>query len=80
MSKISEAQLILAALQLPSAQQTEMAALTLLVLAQLGEETPWSDAQRQSMRIHDILQAIKERYTRVYAENTRETVRRQVIH
>lgn len=80
MSKISDAQAILAALQLPTAQQTEMAALTLLVLAQLDEDTPWSDAKRQSLRIHDMLQAMNSRYGRTYAENTRETVRRQVIH
>lgn len=80
MSKIIEAQTVLAALQLPPAQQTEMAALTLLVLAQLDETTPWSDAKRQSLRVHDMLQEMSNRYGRRYAENTRETVRRQVIH
>lgn len=80
MSKITEAQAILATLQLPTAQQTEMAALTLLVLAQLDEDTPWSDAKRQSLRIHDMMQEMNSRYGRTYAENTRETVRRQVIH
>jgi hypothetical protein len=80
MSKIAEAQTVLAALQLPPAQQTEIAALTLLVLAQLDEITPWSDAKRQSLRIHDMMQEMNSRFGRVYAENTRETVRRQVIH
>lgn len=80
MSRISEAQAILEALQLPPAQQTEIAALTLLVLAQLDETTPWSKAKRQSLRIHDIMQEMKNHFGRVYAENTRETVRRQVIH
>jgi len=50
------------------------------VLAQLSEETSWNEARRHSLRIHDILTEIKERYGREYAENTRETVRRQVIH
>lgn len=80
MTKIEDAQTILKALGLPVAQHNEMAALTLLVLAQLSEETPWSEARRQSLRIHDILVEIKDRYNRPYAENTRETVRRQVIH
>jgi hypothetical protein len=57
-----------------------MAALTLLVLAQLDENTPWDDAKLQSLRIHDILQEMNRRFGRIYAENTRETVRRQVIH
>lgn len=80
MSKITEAQALLAALGLPPAQQTEIAALTLLVLAQLEENTPWSSAKRQSLRIHDMLQEMNNRFGRSYAENTRETVRRQVIH
>jgi type II restriction enzyme len=57
-----------------------MSALTLLVLAQISEEIPWSQAKSKSFRIHDILLAIKENYKREYAENTRETIRRQVIH
>ncbi|MFQ5612223.1 MAG: BsuBI/PstI family type II restriction endonuclease [Anaerolineae bacterium] len=80
MGKIQEAQEVLKALNLPSAQQNEISALTLLVLAQLSEETPWSEAKRQSLRIHDMLLEIKGRYGREYAENTRETIRRQVIH
>lgn len=80
MSKIDEAQAILAALQLPPAQQTEIAALTLLVLAQLDENTSWGEAQQRSLRIHDMMQEMSTRFGRVYAENTRETVRRQVIH
>ncbi len=78
--KIQEAQEVLKSLGLPPAQQNEIAALTLLVLAQLSEETPWTDAKCHSLRIHDILENIKDRYNREYAENTRETIRRQVIH
>jgi adenine-specific DNA-methyltransferase len=80
MGKIQEAQEILKALGLPSAQQNEISALTLLVLAQVSEETPWGEAKRQSLRIHDMLIKIKTHYGREYAENTRETIRRQVIH
>lgn len=80
MDKIQEAQDILKALGLPSAQQNEISALTLLVLAQLSEDIPWAKAKSKSLRIHDILIEIKERYGREYAENTRETIRRQVIH
>lgn len=78
--KIQEAQEILKTLGLPTAQQNEISALTLLVLAQLSEETPWSEAKLSSLRIHDILQEVKARYNREYAENTPETIRRQVIH
>jgi hypothetical protein len=54
--------------------------LTLLVLAQLSEDTRWMEATSKSVRIHDILAEIATRYERTYAENTRETIRRQVIH
>lgn len=80
MDKIREAQDVLEILGMPPAQQNEISALTLLVLAQLSEDTPWSAAQTQCMRIHDILGEIDSRYGRKYAENTRETVRRQVLH
>lgn len=36
--------------------------------------------QQKSCRVHDILIEIKQRYGREYAENTRETIRRQVLH
>ena len=80
MGKTQQAQDILQQLGLPPAQQNEISALTLLILAQLSEEMPWYEARLKSLRIHDILLEIKERYGREYAENTRETIRRQVIH
>ena len=80
MGKIQEAQDVLKTLGLPPKQQNELSALTLLVLAQLSEETPWSASCRKSLRIHDMLIEMRERFDKEYAENTRETVRRQVIH
>jgi adenine-specific DNA-methyltransferase len=80
MGKIEQAQEILQALGLPSAQQNEISALTLLALSQLSELTPWKDAKSAALRVHDILGEIKERYGREYAENSRETIRRRVLH
>jgi adenine-specific DNA-methyltransferase len=80
MGKIEQAQEILEALGLPSAQQNEISALTLLTLAQLSEDTAWKNAKSGSLRVHDILGEIKKRYGREYAENSRETIRRKVLH
>jgi adenine-specific DNA-methyltransferase len=80
MGKIEQAQEILESLGLPSAQQNEISALTLLSLAQLSEDTPWKNAKSESLRVHDILGEIKRRYGREYAENSRETIRRKVLH
>lgn len=80
MSKIEEAIAILKDLGLPKAQQNERSALTLLALIESKEDTPWSESRKRSIRIHDILIFIQENYGKQYAENTRETIRRQTIH
>jgi hypothetical protein len=80
MGKIDEALSILTALGLPKAQQNERSALTLLALADLKKKTPWSEAKSRFIRIHDILIFIQENYGKRYAENTRETIRRQTLH
>jgi hypothetical protein len=51
-----------------------------LVLAQLSENMLWNSASSRSLRVHDILAEIKQRYGREYAENTRESIRRQALH
>jgi len=80
-SRIEAAREILKALGLPRAQQNEMAALVLLALADLGPDTPWVDARRISRTVtKGIMAFISEEYGRKYAANTRETVRRQVLH
>ena len=83
MSKITEAQEILKALGLPSAQQNELSALTLLALCSIKEDTQWSKATRSSQRItKEIMAFVNENYKAdaPYAPNTRETFRRQVLH
>lgn len=78
--KLKECQAILAKLGLPPAQCTRIAAYTLLTLAEVKKSSPWSAARRRSLRIHDVLGFIKREYGKRYAENTRETIRRQVLH
>lgn len=80
MGKIEEAQEILESLGLPSAQQNEISALTLLALAQVSEKTAWKNSLNPRLRVHDLLIEIKQRYGRQYAENSRETIRRRVLH
>lgn len=80
MSKIDEGIAILKNLGLPKAQQNERSALTLLALIGLKEEAPWSKSKKRSIRIHDILIFIQDHYGKKYAENTRETIRRQTLH
>lgn len=80
MGKLEESQAILKAFGLPPAQQNEAATYTLLALTGLKQKQPWSRAGRQILRIHDILQFAKTVYRKTYAENSRETIRRGVLH
>lgn len=81
MSKIEEAQEILKALGLPTAQQNEMSALTLLALCGITENDNWTEAFRQSLGVtKGIMNFVTDTYDRNYAPNTRETFRRQVLH
>lgn len=81
MASVAEAQVILRALGMPVAQQNEISALTFLALCGLGPDNAWSTANRGSMTISKgIMHFIRERHQVIYAPNTRETVRRQVLH
>lgn len=80
MSKIEEARDILKQLGLPAAQQNEISCLTLLALCGLAEGDDWGQASKPSRTIHEMLEFMGDSLGRKYAENTRETVRRQVIH
>ena len=80
MSKLEEARDILKQLGLPQAQQNEISGLTLLALCDLSEGDHWSQASKPSRSIHQMLEFMRDTFGREYAENTREVVRRQVIH
>lgn len=81
MSKLSEAQEILKALGLPTAQQNEMSALTLLALCNVKQNGKWTNVERLSVGVSKgIMLFVKLNYDKLYAPNTRETFRRQVLH
>ncbi|MBQ9717384.1 MAG: restriction endonuclease [Clostridia bacterium] len=80
MNKKEEAKEILNALQVPAGQQNDMCCLTLLALAGIENTESWENASSKWLRIHDILVFIREKYGVAYAENTRETIRKNAIH
>jgi hypothetical protein len=73
---VAEAQSVLESLGQPVSR---LGALTLLALVQVGTAQAWSEAQRKSLRLHDILVWINTQYGVQYAENTRKSLRRDVI-
>lgn len=84
MTKIEQAQKILKELGLPTPQQNEMSALTLLALCGLKKSTPWNESTRERCGVsNEIMAFVNENYKtkkNQYAPNTRETFRRQVLH
>ena len=49
-------------------------------MAKVYPNNSWSTATNDWIRIHDILEFLRENYKKDYAENSRETVRKQAIH
>ncbi len=80
MDKIDEARELLKMLGMPKAQQSDICCYTLLAMAGLKPNTAWADAENEWIRIHDIIQFTSTYYGSTYAENSRETFRKQALH
>ena len=78
--KIDEALGILKALGLPTAQQNERSALTLLALLDLKPQTAWVDASSPLRGITQMMDFFSQYYGKTYKPNTRESVRRLTVH
>ena len=80
MDKIEKLKKLLEELGLPKPQRKDSCVLALLSLANIGKKTPWPEATNEWHRIHDILEFIEDKYKIKYAENTRETIRKEGLH
>ena len=68
-------------LGLPTAQQNEISAYTLLALCGIKPRDNWSKATRKSLKVtKGIMAFVLDVHKKEYAPNTRETFRRQVLH
>lgn len=77
---IDDAKTILAALGMPKKQQADICAYTLLALAGVSEKTDWFNATNEFLRIHDVIAYTHDKFDTAYAENSRETYRKQAMH
>lgn len=80
MVKVEEARQLLRDIGMPEQQQTDLCCYTLLAMANIKETDSWKAATNEWIGIHDIIQFIGRHYGVVYAENSRETVRKQALH
>ena len=80
MPKIEEVKNFLTSVGMPKAQQTDICALCILAMAGVKPEDEWKDAGNEWIRIHDIIAFANTYYGTTYAENSRETFRKQAMH
>ena len=80
MGKLEDAKEILKDCGMPVQQQNDISAYTLLTLAEIDPEMEWDQATNSWKRIHDVLEFASEKYEKTYAENTRETIRKNCMH
>ena len=77
---IDDAKTILSSLGMPKKQRADICAYSLLALAGVSDKKGWSLATNEFLRIHDVIEYTKGEFDIVYAENSRETFRKQAMH
>lgn len=80
MSKVEEAIGIIRDLGFGRGQQNERSALVLLALVQLREDGAWSELANPLMGVWQVLDFCRQVYSKNYAENTRESIRKETLH
>ena len=77
--KIEETREFLQMIGMPKAQQADICCYVILAMAGVPDMS-WSEATNEWIRIHDIIQFVNTFYDMSYAENSRETFRKQALH
>lgn len=77
---IEGAKTILASIGMPENRQNELCCRVLLALANKTKLNQWADVDNNWTGIHEILEFLDDEYGIKYAENSRETIRKQAIH
>ena len=78
--KIEEAREFLKNVGMPKAQQGDICCYVILAMAGIKPDMSWEEATNEWIRIHDIIQFVNTFYGMSYAENSRETFRKQALH
>ena len=80
MDKILEIRELLKNIGMPKHQQADICCYVILAMAGVKPEMSWDEATNEWIRIHDIIQFANTYYGTSYAENSRETFRKQALH
>lgn len=80
MDKINTVKELLKNIGMPDSQQSTLCCLTVLAMANIKKDDSFRNATNNWIRIHDVISFIGEEYGVYYAENSRETFRKQAMH
>ena len=80
MDKIQETREFLHDVGMPKAQQADICCYVILAMAGIKPDMEWREAANDWIRIHDMIQFANTYYGTTYAENSRETFRKQALH
>lgn len=78
--KIEETREFLQMIGMPKVQQADICCYVILAMAGVKPDMSWSETTNEWIRIHDIIQFVNTFYDMSYAENSRETFRKQALH
>lgn len=79
--RLDEARQMLAELGMPKKQTNKISGLTLMALARVSDQVPWREATRKSYTLRKgIMDYVGDVLGNPYAENSRESFRRKVLH
>lgn len=80
MDKMEETRELLQMVGMPKPQQADICCYVILAMAGIKPDMLWSEATNEWIRIHDIIKFVNTYYDTTYAENSRETFRKQALH
>ena len=80
MNNLEKMRKILGRVGMPKKQQSDLCCYVMLAMSNIKPDSFWINATNEWIRIHDIIVFTREEYDKQYAENSRETFRKQAIH
>lgn len=79
MSIVDEAREFLTQIGVPKKQRSDICCYVLVALSNMAQKEDWSEAENQWMGPHDIIAYLDENGIKTYAENSRETIRKNCL-
>lgn len=79
MSRIEEARDFLTQIGIPVKQRTDMCCYVLIALTDMAQKDSWGKAENPWMGPHDIIVYLDAKGIKSYAENSRETIRKNCL-